>query len=71
MHDFRGWSAGALWEDIKFDLRHFRDIERLPIVGEKAWERGMAAFCKPFTRAKVRYSERSAMDQERSWLAGA
>jgi len=71
MHDFHGWSAGALWEDIKFDLRHFGDIERLAIVGEKAWERGMAAFCRPFTTAKVRYFERSAMDQARGWLAGA
>ena len=71
MHDFHGWSAGALWEDIKFDLKHFRDIERLAIVGEKGWERGMAAFCKPFTTAKVRYFARSAMDQAREWLAGA
>ena len=29
MHDFHGWEAGALWEDIKFDVKHFRDIERL------------------------------------------
>ena len=70
MHDFHGWSAGGLWEDIKFDLKHFRDIERLAIVGDKAWERGMAAFCKPFTAAKVRYFERSKIDQARSWLGG-
>jgi hypothetical protein len=71
MHDFHGWSAGALWEDIKFDLKHFRDIERLAIVGEKAWERGMAASCKPFTTAKVRYFERSAIEEARAWLGGA
>jgi hypothetical protein len=71
MHDFHGWALGALWADIKFDLRHFRDIERLAIVGEKAWEHGMAAFCKPFTTAKVLYFERSAIDQARSWLASA
>ena len=35
MHDFHGWTAGALWQDIKFDLKHFRDIERLALVGEK------------------------------------
>jgi len=28
MKDFHGWSAGALWQDIKFDIKHFRDIER-------------------------------------------
>ena len=26
---------GPLWEDIKFDLRHFSDIERLALVGDK------------------------------------
>lgn len=53
--DFHGWSAGALWEDIKFDLKHFRDIERIVIVGEDTWEKGMASFCKPFTTAEVSY----------------
>ena len=53
--DFGGWSAGGLWEDIKFDLRHFSDIERLAIVGDKGWEAAMAVFCKPFTTAKIRY----------------
>ena len=42
-HDFHGWDAGALWEDIKFDARHFRDIERLAMVGETKWQAGMAA----------------------------
>ena len=23
MHDFHGWTVGALWEDIKFDWKHF------------------------------------------------
>lgn len=54
MRDFRGWTLGALWEDIKFDLKHFGDIERVAFVGDRKWEAGMAAFCKPFTRADIR-----------------
>ncbi|TWU21440.1 hypothetical protein Pla52o_36250 [Novipirellula galeiformis] len=69
MHDFHGWDAGAMWEDIKFDVKHFNDIERLAIVGEKKWERGMAVFCKPFTTAKIRYFDVSEIDQARQWLA--
>lgn len=68
MHDFHGWTAGALWQDIKFDLKHFRDIERLAVVGEKAWEHGMAVFCKPFTTAKVRYFDRSEASQAEAWI---
>ena len=52
MHDFHGWTAGALWEDMKFDFKHWKDIERLAIVGESKWEEGMSTFCKPFTAAR-------------------
>jgi len=68
MHDFHGWSAGALWRDVKFDAKHFNDIERLAIVGETKWQHGMAVFCKPFTSAKIRYFDRPAIDQARAWL---
>jgi SpoIIAA-like len=71
MHDFHGWSAGALWEDIKFDAKHFRDIDRIAIVGEKKWQHGMAVFCKPFTTASVRYFDRTELAQAREWLASA
>ena len=43
MTDFHGWDAGAAWEDIKFDIKHFADIERLAMVGIRsgsmAWRR--------------------------------
>jgi hypothetical protein len=68
MRDFHGWNAGALWEDVKFDLHHFNDIERLAIVGEAAWEKGMAVFCKPFTTAKIRYFDQSAIEEARKWI---
>jgi hypothetical protein len=68
MVDFHGWKAGALWQDIKFDAKHFSDIERLAMVGEKKWEKGMSVFCKPFTSAKVRYFDRSLIEDARAWL---
>lgn len=68
MHDFHGWSHGAMWEDTKFAFNHFRDIERLAVVGETKWQKGMATFCKPFTKAKVRYFDRSKIDRARTWL---
>lgn len=68
MHDFHGWTAGALWEDIKFDMKHFRDIERLAMVGERAWEKGMAVFCKPFTTAKIQYFDRAEEAKAEAWI---
>lgn len=68
MHDFHGWTMGALWEDVKFDLKHFRDIERLALVGDRKWEAGMAAFCKPFTTATIRYFDESKADEAFAWV---
>ena len=67
--DFHGWTAGAPWEDIKFHLKHFNHIERLAIVGETQWERGMAAFCRPFTTAKMKYFDVSQIGEARDWIA--
>ena len=68
MEDFHGWTCGALWEDIKFDVKHFRDIERLAMVGDKKWEQWMATFCRPFTRAEIRYYDRGQVDEARAWI---
>ena len=68
MHDFHGWSACAAWEDFKFDLKHFRHIERLAIVGETKWESGMSMFCQPFTTAKIQYFDHAEIDQAREWI---
>ncbi len=69
IHDFHGWTAGALWEDIKFDFKHGKDIERLAIVGESKWEEGMAAFCKPFTSATIQYFDHSQLEEAERWVS--
>jgi hypothetical protein len=71
LNEFHGWTAGALWEDLKFDFRHGQDIERLAIVGEQQWQKGMAAFCKPFTAATVKYFDQSKIDSARRWIETA
>jgi hypothetical protein len=68
MIGFRGWDAGALWEDIKFDIKHFADIERLAMIGDKKWQHGMATFCKPFTKATIRYFDHTDITRARKWL---
>src|SRR5260221_1219474 len=48
MHDFHGWEAGAVWEDIKFDLKHFKGNEKLAVIGGKACEHRIATVCLAF-----------------------
>ena len=68
-HDFHGWDLHALWDDVKFATTHCTKIERIAIVGEKTWEKWMAAICKPFTMAKIRYFDASQIDAAKVWVA--
>jgi len=68
MTDFHGWELSAAWEDFKFGIDHFADIDRLALVGDKKWQHGMAVFCKPFTRATVRYFDHADAASARTWL---
>jgi hypothetical protein len=68
MAGFHGWEGGALWDDIKFDMKHFADINRLAMVGETKWQHGMATFCKPFTKATIRYFDQADAAEARKWL---
>jgi hypothetical protein len=69
--DFHGWEASALWEDTKFAIHHFDDIEKIAMVGEENWQQGMALFCKPFTKATVRYFDHIDAPEARKWLGEA
>jgi hypothetical protein len=69
LHDYQGWDAYALWDDIKFSTTHCTKIERIALVGEKAWEKGMATVCKPFTMAKIKYFDASDVEGAKTWLS--
>lgn len=68
MRDFDGWDAGAFWEDVKFDVKHFNDVGRVALLGAKTWEKVLATLCKPFTTAEVRFFEPEHVDEARRWV---
>ena len=66
--DFHGWDLHAAWDDMKFGLHHYSDFERIAMVGDRKWERWMAALCKPFTKAKVRFFDQANVEAAWNWL---
>jgi len=68
---FLGWKDGSFWDELKFDIRHFNDVERLAVVGDNKWEKLLAAFCQPFTSAEVRYFADVDAAEARQWLLKA
>lgn len=70
MTALKGWEPAALWEEIKFDVKHLERVERLAVVGSKHWQHAMASFADIFTHAQVRYFEAGQEPVAESWLQG-
>ena len=69
MVDFQGIEMRALWDEIKFDVQHARQIERCAVVGDRSWESWMTKLSKLiFLNAQVRYFDVSESAQAREWI---
>lgn len=69
MRDLEGWKLEAFWKDVKFDLSHADDFEKVAMVGENRWHQAMTVLMKPFTRAKVKYFSVEDKDEAKEWIA--
>jgi hypothetical protein len=68
MRDFEGWSLEAFWKDIKFDLVHASDFEKIAMVGEKKWQEALTVLMKPFTKAKIKFFPLEEKDKAAKWI---
>jgi hypothetical protein len=66
--DFHGWDLHAAWDDFCLGIKHFRDFDRIAMVGGRKWERWLAKLWRPFTTAKLRYFDASAIDAAWNWI---
>ena len=69
MTDFQGIELRALWDEIKFDVRHAWQIERCAVVGDRAWEAWMTKLTRPiFSRAEIRFCDIAEQDKAWEWI---
>ncbi len=69
MIDLHGIELRALWDEIKFDVRHARQIERCAIVGDRSWEAWMTRLSRPiFANAEIRFFDVAARDEAWEWI---
>ncbi len=69
LKDFGGWDLDAMWDDLKFDIKHFSDIERMAIVGHSKWDKFLSALSRPFTAAEIKYFDEHELTAARQWVA--
>jgi hypothetical protein len=62
-------TPGAIWEDLKFDIRHLRSFNRVAIIGDKVWEKWMTKFGALFTTANVRFYNPQEKADAMEWVS--
>lgn len=68
MEDFKGWTPGAMWKDLKFDFKNLENLEKIAMVGEQTWEKGLTDLMKPFTVAEIKFFEPEEKRDAKAWI---
>lgn len=68
MADFDGWTLGTAWRDLKFDVKHLDDFEKIAIVGQKSWMDFAAKVMEPFVSADVKHFTLEDQAEAHEWI---
>ena len=66
--DFQGWTPGALWEDLKLDLQHRGDFEKVAMVGAPLWADASLKLFAHFMPGEVRTFLREHLAEAWIWI---
>lgn len=68
MRNFKGWTPGSMWRDLKFSFKNLENFEKVAMVGDKNWEKQLTQLMKPFTGAEVRFFENVQKNEAKDWI---
>lgn len=69
LSEFHGITPHALWDELKFDTKHCKEIERCAIVGDPSWHNWMTKISQTiFNRADVKYFDESQSQEAWDWV---
>lgn len=71
VQDVEDYSLRALWQDIKFDIRHATDFSKVAVVGDSQWIDWLTVMAKPFTSAEVKYFSFAQKQLAWDWIMSA
>lgn len=58
----------AAWDNLLFWTQHFKDVDRLALVGQKEWEKWIELVERPFIHVQIRYFKSAHVQQAWSWI---
>jgi SpoIIAA-like len=66
---FTGIEPSAIWTDITLGVPLAQKVDRVAVVAEQSWVRGLAELGHLFTRAELKVFVPTELDQARAWIA--
>jgi hypothetical protein len=64
-----GLDLRTLADEISFDRKYGKRLDRCAIVGDRSWERWMVAIAKPFyPHTELRFFETDQKDEAVAWI---
>ena len=66
--DFEGAEIGALWDDLRFDVKHGRRFDRTAVVGHGTMEKWATKISNLFFDAEMRFFERDEKAEAERWV---
>jgi SpoIIAA-like len=69
MTDFEGMSGGALWQDLKVGVEHFRAWKRIALVTDIEWMKHMTSLFGWMTPGEVKTFPLAQRDEAVKWVA--
>ena len=52
-----GWEMQAMWDDLKFGLKHNKEFKKIAYIGSKTWEEYGIKLSNWFTSGELKYFE--------------
>jgi|SaaInl4_135m_RNA_FD_contig_31_657549_length_488_multi_3_in_0_out_0_1 hypothetical protein len=70
LEDFHGWEWQAALDDFKTGVKHRRDIDKVAVVGEKAWHEWVSKIFTLVVTGEIQYFEKPDQAKALKWVQG-
>ncbi len=67
--DFEGFEIAAMWEDMSYGLRHWKNVSHIAMICDSSsWVKSAMAVFAPFFPGEVRSYDLEEMDKAKAWI---
>lgn len=67
--EFKGFSAGAMWDDARFGVTHWGDFSKIAVVSDIKWVRQSVKLFAPLMRVPVQVFHNAEIEVAKRWIA--